>query len=212
MAGSGPFTARARTDARDWLIEADEPLAGLQLRSGGELPGIIASPALLELVRKSRLYGLRLARAIRPFILRRTKEQVAKDLPAKLEQTIFCELEPAQRKLYDELRQHYRTSLLERIARGGINKAKIEVLEALLTQGETRISPSALQSLVSRCTGRGASTLAMAAQVGRVPSAADPAALIEPFDRVIWWQMAAPVLPRRYPWTKGELAALARIA
>jgi nitrogen-specific signal transduction histidine kinase len=65
MAGSAPFTARAKTDARDWLIEADEPLAGLQLRSGGELPGIIASPALLELVRKSRLYGLRLARAIR---------------------------------------------------------------------------------------------------------------------------------------------------
>ena len=65
MAGSAPFTARAKTDARDWLIEADEPLAGLQLRSGGELPGVIASPALLELVRKSRLYGLRLARAIR---------------------------------------------------------------------------------------------------------------------------------------------------
>jgi signal transduction histidine kinase len=62
--GNTPFTARARTDARDWLIEADEPLAGLQLRAGGELPGIIASPALLELVRKSRLYGLRLARAI----------------------------------------------------------------------------------------------------------------------------------------------------
>ena len=65
MTDSAPFTARARTDARDWLIEADEPLAGLQLRSGGELPGVIASPALLELVRKSRLYGLRLARAIR---------------------------------------------------------------------------------------------------------------------------------------------------
>jgi signal transduction histidine kinase len=65
MTGSAPFTAWARTDARDWLIEADEPLAGLQLRSGGELPGMIASPALLELVRKSRLYGLRLARAIR---------------------------------------------------------------------------------------------------------------------------------------------------
>src|SRR5690606_23783928 len=60
-----PFIVRARTDARDWLIEAEEPLAGLQLRSGGELPGIIASPALLELVRKSRLFGLRLARAIK---------------------------------------------------------------------------------------------------------------------------------------------------
>lgn len=61
----GPPTAlTARTDHRDWLLTAEEPLAGLQLRAGGELPGIIAAPALLELVRKSRSYGLRLARAI----------------------------------------------------------------------------------------------------------------------------------------------------
>lgn len=59
------MTARARTDARDWLVEADEPLAGLQLRSGGELPGIIASPALLELVRRARLAGAPMARSIR---------------------------------------------------------------------------------------------------------------------------------------------------
>lgn len=58
------YLARARTDRRDWLVEADEPLAGLQLRSGGELPGIVATPALLDLVRKARRYGLRLARAI----------------------------------------------------------------------------------------------------------------------------------------------------
>lgn len=56
--------ARARTDGADRLLEADEPLAGLQLRSGGELPGVVATPALLELVRKSRLYGLKLARPI----------------------------------------------------------------------------------------------------------------------------------------------------
>jgi len=65
MAPGATFTARARTDTRDWLIEADEPLAGLQLRSGGELPGIIASPALLALVRKARHYGLRLAQPLR---------------------------------------------------------------------------------------------------------------------------------------------------
>lgn len=65
MAGTLSSSVRARTDARDWLIEADEPLATLQLRCGGDLPGIIASPPLLELVRKARVYGLRLARAIR---------------------------------------------------------------------------------------------------------------------------------------------------
>jgi two-component sensor histidine kinase len=64
MAPGASFTATARSDARDWLVEADEPLAGLQLRSGGELPGIIASPALLQLVRKARSYNLKLARAI----------------------------------------------------------------------------------------------------------------------------------------------------
>ena len=36
-----------------------------------------------------------LGRALRPFILRRTKEQVAPELPAKIEQTLFCELPPA---------------------------------------------------------------------------------------------------------------------
>jgi hypothetical protein len=56
--------AQARSDRRDWLVEADEPFAGLQLRSGGELPGVIATPTLLELVRKARRYGLKLARAI----------------------------------------------------------------------------------------------------------------------------------------------------
>jgi len=58
------FFATARTDGRDWLVEADEPLAGLQLRSGGQVPGSIATPALLELVRKARQYGLKLARTI----------------------------------------------------------------------------------------------------------------------------------------------------
>ncbi len=56
-----------------------------------------------------------LAHALRPFILRRTKEQVARELPAKTEQTIYCEMEPPQRKLYNELREHYRDTLLGRL-------------------------------------------------------------------------------------------------
>lgn len=65
MAGATrTYLAEARSDARDELIEAQEPLAQLQHRCGGELPGIIAIPELLALVRKSRTYGLRLARMI----------------------------------------------------------------------------------------------------------------------------------------------------
>ncbi len=73
-----------------------------------------------------------LAKALRPFLLRRTKAEVAKDLPAKLEQTLYCELEGEQRKHYDELRAHYRQSLLGRIDRDGLSKSKMHILEALL--------------------------------------------------------------------------------
>lgn len=82
-----------------------------------------------------------LSRALRPFILRRTKQQVAKDLPQRLEQTIHCELDTEQRKLYDELKQHYRNSLLTRIAKEGMNKAKIQILEALLRLRQAACHP-----------------------------------------------------------------------
>jgi superfamily II DNA or RNA helicase len=73
-----------------------------------------------------------LSRALRPFILRRTKEQVAPELPGRTEQTLQCELEPAQRRHYDELRKHYRETLLARVARDGVNRSKMQILEALL--------------------------------------------------------------------------------
>jgi hypothetical protein len=54
----------ALSDADDRLISADPPLARLQKACGGDLPGVIAIPELRELVRKSRKFGLRLARGI----------------------------------------------------------------------------------------------------------------------------------------------------
>ena len=82
-----------------------------------------------------------LARALRPFVLRRTKEQVARELPPKLEQTLSCELEPAQRANYEELRRHYRQSLLGRLEREGLARMKIHVLEALLRLRQAACHP-----------------------------------------------------------------------
>ena len=82
-----------------------------------------------------------LAHAVRPFVLRRTKEQVAKELPAKIEQTIYCEMEAEQKAMYDELRDHYRDSLLGKIDRDGIGKSKIQVLEALLRLRQAACHP-----------------------------------------------------------------------
>jgi superfamily II DNA or RNA helicase len=83
-----------------------------------------------------------LAHALRPFILRRTKEQVARELPPKSEQTLYCELETAQRKLYNELRLHYRNTLLQKVAAQGLAKSKIQVLEALLRLRQAACHPA----------------------------------------------------------------------
>jgi len=82
-----------------------------------------------------------LAKALKPFILRRTKSQVAKDLPEKTEQTLFCELEPEQRKLYDELRDHYRAALLSKVDELGMKRTKIQVLAALLRLRQAACHP-----------------------------------------------------------------------
>ncbi len=73
-----------------------------------------------------------IAQAVAPFILRRTKQQVLKDLPEKTEKTIYCDLSKIERKKYDEIRDYYRASLANTIQVKGLEKAKIHVLEALL--------------------------------------------------------------------------------
>jgi hypothetical protein len=85
-----------------------------------------------------------LSQALRPFILRRTKEQVARDLPEKFEQTIFCELDKRQRALYDELKEHYRQALLGRIEKDGLGKSKLQILEALLRLRQAACHPGLL--------------------------------------------------------------------
>lgn len=82
-----------------------------------------------------------LSKALRPFLLRRTKEQVARELPSKTEQTIYCELEAKQRRLYDELREHYRAALLGRIDKMGIGKSRMQILEALLRLRQAACHP-----------------------------------------------------------------------
>lgn len=64
MRSDGTVLARAVSDGEDRLIWADEPLAGLHARCGGAMPGPIAVPELLELVRKARRYKFRLARPV----------------------------------------------------------------------------------------------------------------------------------------------------
>jgi len=56
--------ASARIDREGRLVEADEPLAGFHRRSGGELPGALVTPGLLEIVNSACNQGLRLSRRV----------------------------------------------------------------------------------------------------------------------------------------------------
>lgn len=85
-----------------------------------------------------------LARGLRPFILRRTKQQVAADLPDKIEQTLFCQMSEEQSRLYAEMRDHYRQSLLGLIKTQGLAKSKMHVLEALLRLRQAACHPALL--------------------------------------------------------------------
>jgi superfamily II DNA or RNA helicase len=82
-----------------------------------------------------------LARGVRPFILRRTKAQVAPELPPRTELTLRCELQGQQRELYDELRDYYRAALLRRIHLEGLQKSKMQILEALLRLRQAACHP-----------------------------------------------------------------------
>ncbi|MEI7807633.1 MAG: SNF2-related protein [Verrucomicrobiota bacterium] len=74
----------------------------------------------------------RLARRLRPFLLRRLKREVAKDLPAKLEQVSFCELTPDQRAVYQQFIEASRKEILEADGAQGLAKSRMVVLTALL--------------------------------------------------------------------------------
>lgn len=83
-----------------------------------------------------------LARGLRPFVLRRTKREVASELPEKFEETIYCEMSEEQEKLYNELRDHYRESLMGMVKTQGIGKTKMHVLEALLRLRQAACHPA----------------------------------------------------------------------
>ncbi len=96
-------------------------------------PGLLPDNLNLQKDRdynKGRLKAL--SQALKPFIMRRTKDQVLKELPEKTEQILYCELSAPERARYDELRNFYWGNLTKKFEEKGFEKSKIEVLEALL--------------------------------------------------------------------------------
>jgi non-specific serine/threonine protein kinase len=85
-----------------------------------------------------------LRKLLYPFILRRTKEQVAKDLPDKTETILFCEMEKEQREIYEAYRDSYRSKILGEIDQQGINKSQLTILQGLMKLRQICDSPAIL--------------------------------------------------------------------
>ena len=85
-----------------------------------------------------------LKKILYPFILRRTKEQVAKDLPEKLEMILFCEMEDEQRKIYDAYRNDFRNQILGTIEVQGIQRSQLTILQGLMKLRQICDSPAIL--------------------------------------------------------------------
>ncbi len=109
-------------------------------------PGMLGSEAAFrKLTQANETESLDwLARALRPYLMRRTKDQVLRELPEKTEQTLYCDMEPKQKKLYSELRDYYRSHIGDKVRELGVKKSKIHVLEALLRLRQAACDPRLL--------------------------------------------------------------------
>lgn len=85
-----------------------------------------------------------LKKILYPFILRRTKEQVAKDLPEKQEMILWCEMDDEQRKIYDAYRNDFRDRILGTIQEQGIQRSQLTILQGLMKLRQICDSPAIL--------------------------------------------------------------------
>ena len=86
-----------------------------------------------------------LSRRIAPFLLRRTKAQVAKELPPKTEIIRSCELSGAQRDLYETIRVAMHEKIRMEIDKKGMNRSHIIILDALLKLRQICCDPRLLK-------------------------------------------------------------------
>jgi superfamily II DNA or RNA helicase len=87
-----------------------------------------------------------LRKLLYPFILRRTKEQVAKDLPEKQEMILFCDMGEEQRKIYEAYRNDFRDKIMGVVQDQGIGKSQLTILQGLMKLRQICDSPAIIKN------------------------------------------------------------------
>src|SRR5690606_21813826 len=103
----------------------------------------------------------RLQAIIKPFILRRTKDQVAKELPPKTEQTIFCQMTEEQAERYESIKSEYRNALLDNTLQQQINGNQIMLLQGLTKLRQLANHPQMLDAASPLSSGKFEAVLEM---------------------------------------------------
>ena len=112
---------------------AARPLGDLRLRGAGiaRNRGVVPAPLRTADRRRGRRRDRDPAFALEPFVLRRTKEDVAPELPERTEVVLECDLSPLQKRLYRGVAEAARREVLAMVDAGGIENATVHVLAAL---------------------------------------------------------------------------------
>ncbi len=97
---------------------------------------------------------LELKTLIKPFILRRTKQQVAKELPEKTEQILYCEMTPEQEKIYEETKSRFRNQVFETITDVGLAKARFSIIAGLTKLRQIANHPGLTESDYEGSSGK----------------------------------------------------------
>ena len=95
-----------------------------------------------------------LQKLIFPFILRRKKEDVAKELPPKVESIIYSPMTEAQQTLYNKWRSSYRDDIMKEIEGKGVGKSKFKVLEGLTRLRQIACHPQMLDPKLNDESGK----------------------------------------------------------
>jgi SNF2 family DNA or RNA helicase len=83
-----------------------------------------------------------LRKLIDPFVLRRTKKQVMKELPPKIEKVHFCEMSAEQAELYQTVKNQYRNEILNHVSELGISKSRLKIFNGLMHLRQIALNPT----------------------------------------------------------------------
>ncbi|NBP05503.1 MAG: DEAD/DEAH box helicase [Bacteroidetes bacterium] len=82
-----------------------------------------------------------LKRILNPFVLRRTKKQVAKELPPKVEKVHYCEMTPEQAECYEKTKSQYRNEILEHVSQVGMARSRLKIFNGLMHLRQLALNP-----------------------------------------------------------------------